>query len=598
MNSHIFKYFGAIILSLVFVAQDGLAQTSNFPYQQRDWATYMAPISSAQFDNQGSEIFYGSDNYLSYQINPYDSLAPYVSNPDYDSNYYLGKLNSDQTITFLKKVGQALSLDTLAYNYLGGLEAVDETGNMYLSGLTQASDGIATEGAYQSSFSNNWSDPYEVYYPELDITVTIPPELCKDVFIEKFNSEGEKIWGSYYNGNQDMQSISLIEQDGYLYLYGLTTSYEGIGTAGTYMSEWGDEIPHHIYRPFVMKIDANTGNVEWGTYLDTQVAVNTSNYIGNTFTVNSNGYCFYFNRDGGLSILDETGALSSMVSAPVVSHQNVLLMKADALGNIYIAGGAGEIDTIGTSGSFRPTKSFPTQNYILKINQSGEKVWGSYLFNNNLGIASVNSKVGFYIGKNFLCLISVTDEADLATPGVYQETGIDGQNNLVFFKMNATDGSLLWLSYYGDPIGEVDNFSPKISLDTKDNLYLSTDSGTSSSNSIITENALFPLPIDDKGGFTVKFIHENNLSVDQPEVAHLKLYPNPASQSITLETKKVFPKETELSIYDLLGRKIKAPDYKHRLTQTLDISNLSPGVYFLKIQNRNLNQSLKFVKKE
>ncbi|HLS31897.1 MAG TPA: hypothetical protein VK021_13655, partial [Flavobacteriaceae bacterium] len=472
MNNSFFKYLILVVSFSILLPIKGQAQVEEFPFQ-RDWATYMAPIGIAHFDNQGSEIFYGSDSYLSYQINPFDSLAPYLTNPDYESNFYLGKLNSDQTMAFLKKVGQAFTLDTLPYNFIGGLQAVDQTGNMYLSGLTQASDGIATPGAYQNNFSHNYSDPYEVYYPDLDITVTIPPELCADAFIEKYNPEGEKIWGSYYNGNQDMQSISLIEQGGYLYLYGLTTSYEGIGTVGIYMSEWGDEIPHHIYRPFVMKINANTGDLEWGTYLDTQVSENTANYIGNIFTVNSNGYCFYFNRDGGLSILDETGALSSLNTTPPISYQNVLLMKGDNLGNIYITGGAGEIDTIGTPGSFRPTKSYPTQNYILKINQSGEKVWGSYLFNNDLGIASISSKVGLYIGKNALYLFSVTDEADLTTPGVYQETGINGQNNLAFFKMNATNGSLLWLSYYGDPIGEVDNFSPKISLDNKDNLYLS-----------------------------------------------------------------------------------------------------------------------------
>lgn len=584
---------------MLLISPKGFSQTDNFPYQ-RNWATYMAPINTSLFDSQGAQIINGSDSYYSYQINPFDSLDPYVTNPEYDSNIYLGKLNPNQTISYVKKVGQPQSLDTLIYNYMGGLHVIDEDRNIYFSGLTQTSEGIATPGAYQSDFSNNWSDPYEVYYPEVDVTITMPPKLCKDAFIEKYGPEGEKIWGSYYNGNQDMQSISLIEQDNFLYLYGLTTSYEGIGTEGTYMPGWGDEFPHHIYRPFVMKIDANTGEVEWGTYLDlaTQLAVGGTNYIGNVFTVNSNGYCFYFNRDDGLTILDDTGALASLIPTPIISHQNVLLMKGDNLGNIYIAGSTGENDTIGTPGSFRSTKFYPAQNFILKLNQTGEKVWGSYLFDNDLGIASANnSKVGFHIGKNSLYLFSVTDEADLATPDVYQEAGIDGQNNLAFFKMNATDGSLLWLSYYGDPVGEVDSFAPKIGLDYKENLYLSTYSGTASSESIITENALFSLPIDDSGGFTAKFIHENNLSVDKPEISNLKLYPNPAFNSITLKDETPFSSNTKFSIYDLQGRKIK--DLKsnlHSSTQTFDISSLSLGIYFLKIRNEELVETLKFIK--
>jgi|SRR5690625_2023580 len=594
MNNSFFNYLILLGFLSILLPTRGQAQVEEFPYQ-RDWATYMAPISTAQFDNQGAQIFYGFDSYYSYEINPFDSLASYVTNPGYESNYYLGKLNPDQSIAYVKKVGQARSLDTLPRNFFGSLEAVDAAGNIYVSGVTQASQGIATPGSYQSDFSHNYSDSYEVYYPELDVTVTIPPELCADAFIIKYSPAGEKLWGSYYHGNQDMLSINLIEQSGYLYLYGMTTSYEGIATAGTYISEWGDEIPHHNYRPFVLKINENTGAVEWGTYLGTGVVLNT--YIGKMFTVNSNGYCFYFG-DEGTVILNPEGELYSINNSPPVSYDLISFSKADNLGNIYLSGVTEYNDSIGSSGTFRPSKSFEKQSFILKINQEGEKVWGSYLFNSNLGIASTAGKVGLYIGKSALYLLSVTDEASLATPGVYQEEAIGSQNNLVFFKMNAIDGSLLWLSYYGDPIGEAIMTTPKISLDNKDNLYFSTVSGISSPNSITTEGALFPLPINDKGGFTVKFINEKNLSVDKSEFSGLKLYPNPASNSITLKSEKPFAQDTKFSIYDLQGRKIKElKSDTPQSTQTINISGLSTGVYFLKVQNERRNQSLKFVKK-
>ncbi len=590
------KYITIIFLSFFFAIQNTFAQTDSFPYHQRAWATYMAPINISQFDNQGAQIFYGYDGYYSYETNPFDSLAPYIINPDYESYYYLGKLNPDQTIAFLKKVGQARSLDTLLYNYIGGLKTVGQDGNIYFTGITQASEGVATPGAYQNNFSENWSDPYEVYYPDFDVTVTIEPELCKDAFIEKYNAEGEKIWGSYYNGNQDMRSVSLLEQSGYLYLWGLTTSYEGIATPGTYISEWGDNIPHHIYRPFVMKIDKDSGNILWGTYLDSQSGENTANYIGNHFTANSNGYCFYFNSDGGLTILDENGTLSLIDSSPVVSYQNILHMKGDDLGNIYITGGASENDSIGTSESFRPTKSYLTQSYILKLNQSGERLWGTYLFNRDLGVPY--GKMGICFDKSAVYIVSFTEEDSLATPSAYQVENAGGQNDLVFMKLDAFNGSLKWLSYYGGNASEqaLGTVSPKIWLDTNDNLYIAASSNSDPS-AIVSENALFKWPINEDKSFTVKFIHEKNLAIKDVKISDVKLYPNPTTQSITLKTEKLFPKETKFSIYDLLGQRLKNMEYNHQSTQKIDVSNLSPGVYFLKIQNKTINQSLKFIKK-
>lgn len=75
------------------------------------------------------------------------------------------------------------------------------------------------------------------------------------------------------------------------------------------------------------------------------------------------------------------------------------------------------------------------------------------------------------------------------------------------------------------------------------------------------------------------------------------VYPNPASNWITLKSDSVPTLPTQLSIYDTLGRKVKELKYAYQNTQTIDVSNLAAGVYFLRVQNDERIQSIKFIKK-
>lgn len=593
MNNSFIKYLIFLVFFSILLSIKGQAQVEEFPFQ-RDWVTYLAP-NGFFLDGEGSQIASGMDSYYSYQINPYDSLAPYVSNPDYNSEIYMLKLNSDQTLAFVKKYGLPVSLDTLPFNYSGGITTVDAEGNFYVSGLTQAAEGIATEGAYQSNFSNNWSDPYEVYFPEIDTTITMPPELCKDAFIEKYNPEGEKVWGSYYNGNKDIDSgAKAIWRNGFLYIIGQTTSYEGIATPGTYIAEWGDEIGHQDYRAFLWRIDEETKAPVWGTYLNINEE-SSSEPPRYRFAVNSNGYAMYISNEG-LKIISPNGTLSSIHSIDF-SVARIHQIKTDNIGNFYVVGSAVDNDSLGTPGTFQPDKIFDWQEYIIKFNQQGEKQWGSYLFQGTSQIGVTSSQLGFYPDqKAGLYLVSLTDEENLATPGAYQEEYGGGTTDLVFFKLDAITGALQWLSYYGGEGTERGDIFG-IATDNQDNLYISAMSD-SPSNQIITDDALFKYPIDDRGHFVVKFINEKNLSVDEPKFSDLKLFPNPAKESITIQSDVIFSKKVKFIIYDILGRKLTKNQGSSDKTQTIDVSTLPAGTYFLKLKGKNINQTFKFVKKE
>ncbi len=86
--------------------------------------------------------------------------------------------------------------------------SLDTTGNIYLSGSTVLHSNIATEGAYQSGFADSNSG-----------------------YISKFDVNGNKIWGSYYNGNSNEFDLIIHPYLRNFYLVGSTSSTAGMTTS-------------------------------------------------------------------------------------------------------------------------------------------------------------------------------------------------------------------------------------------------------------------------------------------------------------------------------------------------------------------------------
>jgi len=98
--------------------------------------------------------------------------------------------------------------------------ATDRFGNIYITGLTASSTGIATRGAYQASF--------------------IGPSYSDDGFLAKFNSYGAIQWATYYDENKTILSVAT-DRPGNVYITGVfnidgnafTTFVAGFSSAGS-----------------------------------------------------------------------------------------------------------------------------------------------------------------------------------------------------------------------------------------------------------------------------------------------------------------------------------------------------------------------------
>lgn len=82
--------------------------------------------------------------------------------------------------------------------------------------------------------------------------------------------------------------------------------------------------------------------------------------------------------------------------------------------------------------------------------------------------------------------------------------------------------------------------------------------------------------------------------INEPQKSGLSIYPNPATDKITLEI-SVIPSKSNLSIINLCGHELITCQTTMPKTQ-IDISNLPNGVYFLRLTNERTVEVGKIIK--
>lgn len=81
------------------------------------------------------------------------------------------------------------------------------------------------------------------------------------------------------------------------------------------------------------------------------------------------------------------------------------------------------------------------------------------------------------------------------------------------------------------------------------------------------------------------------------EKDNLRLFPNPASQFIEVQTTSKFGTVMNVKIYSITGSLIAQKELSNDPeSQKIDVSNLKNGVYLMEINSSNSNATLKFLK--
>jgi hypothetical protein len=140
--------------------------------------------------------------------------------------------------------------------------ACDADGNIYMAGATASYDSIATPGVYQTQKDTG----YENY----------------DAFVAKFDSSGQRLWGSYFGGpgtDDEFQGLA-IDRIGDVCLTGYTFSKTNIASAGAWQTYVSDSVNGMFVKfdPYGQRLWSTFYGGEKGDKLSS-VAIDDSNSI-------------------------------------------------------------------------------------------------------------------------------------------------------------------------------------------------------------------------------------------------------------------------------------------------------------------------------
>lgn len=162
-----------------------------------------------------------------------------------------------------------------------------KNGAVYIAGETQSSTAIASANSHQSSFGGG----------------------LYDVFLAKFDANGQRNWASYYGGgSNDYGTGCAVDGQQNIYLVGYTQSNNNIGYNGYQNTRGGS------FDAFLVKFDS-AGTREWGTY-----------YGGTDY---DKGFSTYPDRYGNVylaGVAASTGlAQNGHMNAPIAGGEGLLV---------------------------------------------------------------------------------------------------------------------------------------------------------------------------------------------------------------------------------------------------------------------------------
>jgi hypothetical protein len=312
-----------------------------------------------------------------------------------------------------------------------------------------------------------------------------------DVYINKFTSNAIRIWGTYYGGDQiDYGNTISLDGASNIYCGGLTFSASGISTSGA----------HQVNRNgnndgFIAKFNSQ-GIRQWGTYYGGSVSESVhdisidesddlyiagmSNSSDNISTSGAFQTTFSGNQDLFLLKLTQSGSRIWCTYYGGALEESIPRVS-ERSGNIILVGKAWS-DNLGSSSSHQPNRSGYYDGIIVKFNTSGGRIWASYY-----GGVEYDDIVGVAQNQNGTIFIagSTESETGVATTGVFQTTygGGDVYGD-AFVSSFSQSGSRLWGSYYG---GSDDDLGKGVHCDQNGNVFIigqsSSVSGIASSGS-------------------------------------------------------------------------------------------------------------------
>ncbi|RED23827.1 gliding motility-associated-like protein [Flavobacterium cutihirudinis] len=351
----------------------------------------------------------------------------------------------------------------LDYNTITGIKT-DHQNNVLITGSTQAQTNISTIGSYKPTLTGE-----------------------TDAFVAKFNASGVRIWGTYFGGEggEVANALALDDNDN-IYITGSTSSKTNISLNNNFQTQL-NEASNNI-DGFLAKLNSG-GNLIWSTYVGGEgqeniIAIAVRN---NTIAIGGNSNSFTNISTPGVfqEVHNEITHPDGIVYKFSTSGQRkwstyyggeqvdeIYSIEIDDEDNIYIGGQTASEINITTPESFDSSNRFLYKGFFAKLNNNGQRVWGTYL-----GEAYVYS----IIFKNNSLYLGATNfgfSYSKLTSSCSYKSNEDFEGYIGKFSKEA---DFIWGSYVG---GRSTFKSTKIALDNNNKIFVS---GISSENNGIAD---------------------------------------------------------------------------------------------------------------
>jgi len=365
--------------------------------------------------------------------------------------------------------------DVLWATYYGGADQdvcagkVDKADNIVLSGQTKSSTNIATNGAFQTTYTG-------------DI----------DCFIAKFNTSGVRQWATYYGGSDlDQSQYIAFDSQNNIIVVGYTFSTANISTQGSQQPVYAGNLDG-----FIIKF-TSAGVRLWGTYFggtsqerlyavgvdnDNNIVVFGSTFSNGLATQGAHQISYGGNEDACLIKYNPDGVLLWCTYYGGDSEDEGYRLSLDANKNIYLTGFTRSANNISTTASHQTSMGGWQDAYVAKFSATGTLIWGTYygghLMDEGDGISVDSAGNVVVAGYTHSTNAISTSGSHQVNPGGSQDVFVVKFNN---------SGNRLWATYYG---GSSDDYCINLETDYTNNIYFT--GYTASTNAIATGGSYQP----------------------------------------------------------------------------------------------------------
>ncbi|SCY90360.1 DUF7948 domain-containing protein [Flavobacterium caeni] len=358
--------------------------------------------------------------------------------------------------------------------------AVDNAGNVYMSGFAWSSTGITTAGAHQQATGG-----------------------ATDAFLVKYDSNGVRQWSTYYGGELWETGYCATDPNGNVYLAGFTSSTVNIATPGAHQTVigWGDD-------GYLVKFNSD-GVRQWGTYYggsnydwayfidtDSQGNIYLDGHTGSPEAISTPGSfqpVIAGNYDAYLAKFDPDGTRIWGTYYGGLEQERSTGCVIDSNDNIFLIGYANSSTGISSPGAYQQTYGGNQDAFAAKFNSDGERIWGTYIggdgaemgnfctidaagnvyFTGYTGsTANISTPDGhqpIFGGSQDAFLLKLTNNGSLATKEV-SSTGFEIYPNpttdILEIASNATITSVTLFDPTGKQLMQLDNPGHRLSLAT------------------------------------------------------------------------------------------------------------------------------------